>query len=228
MVIVFAVGFAFLGVGSGGLDLASLVQSVFGAGSSGTSVSKALGKVHKHPNDAGAWKALADAYGSKGRTADQVKALERYVKLAPKDVTQLQNLAQIEVTQATNAQQANLAARQDQATLAGSSFFAPRLGGTDPISNAVQTQLSTTERDTFTTFRTAVHRALGTLQKLARVQPSGSSYNDLATAAAQFSENGVAIKAFTKELKYETDPGVKAQIRARIKALRAAGPTFGG
>src|SRR5205823_3278367 len=83
-VIVFAVGFAFLGVGSGGLDLASLVQSVFGAGSSGTSVSKALGKVHKHPNDAGAWKALADAYGSKGRTADQVKALERYVKLAPK------------------------------------------------------------------------------------------------------------------------------------------------
>jgi len=42
MVIVFVVGFVFLGVGSGGLDLQSLVQDVFGKkGSSGTSIAKA-------------------------------------------------------------------------------------------------------------------------------------------------------------------------------------------
>src|SRR5262249_55239354 len=99
MVIVFAVGFAFLGVGSGGLDLASLVQSVFGAGGGGTSISKAQSNANKHANDPAAWKALADAYGSHGRTADQISALEHYVKLRPRDVTQLQNLAQLEVTE---------------------------------------------------------------------------------------------------------------------------------
>jgi hypothetical protein len=228
MVIVFAVGFAFLGVGSGGLDLASLVQSVFGAGGGGTSVSKAQAKVTKAPNDPQAWKALADALGSKGRTADEINALEHYVTLRPKDATQLQNLAQLELTQATSAQQANAVARQGQTSVANSSFFASHLGGNDPITNAVQLQVSTAERTTFTAYRAAAGRALATLKKLTVVQPGASSYDDLATAAAQYSENGIAIKAYKKELQYTTDPGTKAQIRARIKALRAAGPTFGG
>lgn len=229
MVIVFAVGFAFLGVGSGGLDLASLVQSVFGAGGGGTSVSKAQSKVRKHPNDPQAWKALADALGAKGRTAEEINALEHYVTLRPKDVTQLQNLAQLEVTQATNAQLANNAARQNQTAVANTSFFASHLaGGNDPITNALQFQVSSSERTTFTAYRAAVKRALATLNKLTVVQPGASSYDDLATAAAQFSENGTAIKAYTKELRYTTDPGTKEQIRARIKALRASGLTFGG
>ncbi len=229
MVVVFAVGFAFLGVGSGGLDLASLVQSVFGAGGGGTSISKAQGKVKKHPNDPSAWLALADAYGSKGRTSDQITALEHYVKLRPRDVSQLQNLAALEQSDATSAQNANLAARQAQASVANSSFFAPQLAGTsDPITNAEQQSVSTNERNTFTAYRAAVQRALATLAKLAKVQPSASSYDDLATAAAQFGENGIAIRAYTKELEYTSDAGLKAQIRARIKSLRAANPTLGG
>jgi tetratricopeptide (TPR) repeat protein len=228
MVVVFAVGFAFLGVGSGGLDLASLVQSVFGAGSSGTSVSKSLGRVKKHPDDPAAWKSLADAYGSKGRTADQINALEHYVELRPRDVNQLQNLAALEQSVAVNAQNANNAAKNEQASVANSSFFAPQLGGNDPITNAQQLAVSTAERSTFTAYRTSVKRALATLQKLAKVQPSASNYDDLASAATQFSENGIAIRAYKNELKYTTDAGLKAQIRARIKSLRAANPTLGG
>jgi predicted Zn-dependent protease len=228
MVIVFAVGFAFLGVGSGGLDLASLVQDVFGAGGSGTSISKAQSRTRKHPNDPAAWRALADAYGSHGRTADQITALEHYVELEPKDATQLQNLAQLQVTQATNEQQANAAARQDQASVANASFFAPRIGGTDPIMSALQLQVSTAERNTFTAYRDAVKHALATLRKLTAIQPGASSYDDLATAAAQYGENGIAIKAYKQELRYTSDPGTEAQIRARIKALRAANPTLGG
>ena len=229
MVVVFAVGFAFLGVGSGGLDLASLVQSVFGAGSSGTSISKAQSKVHRHPNDPAAWLALADAYGSKGRTPDQIGALEHYVNLRPRDVNQLQNLAALEQTDATNAQNANLAARQAQASVANSSFFAPQLAGAgDPITNAEQLSVSTNERNTFSAYRAAVKRALATLEELAKAQPSASNYDDLATAAAQYSENGIAIRAYINEIKYTTDPGLKAQIRARIASLRAANPTLGG
>lgn len=228
MVIVFAVGFAFLGVGSGGLDIASLVQSVFGAGSGGTSVSKAQKNAAKHPNDPQAWKTLADALQAKGRTDEEITALEHYVKLAPKDVTQLQNLALIEQTQASNAQQADLAARQAQASVANSSFFAPRLGGNDPITNALQTQVSTAEQTTFTAFRDAVRRALVTLKRLATLQNDATSYEQLASAAEQYGERATALKAFQKELTLEHDPQLKAQVRARIKALRAAGPIVGG
>jgi hypothetical protein len=228
MVIVFAVGFAFLGVGSGGLDLASLVQSVFGHGGGGTSVSKAQRNAAKHPNEPQAWKNLADALQAHGRTAEEISALEHYIRLVPKDVTQLQNLAQIEVTEATSAQQANLAARQDQASVANATFFAPRLGGNDPITNALETQVSNAERDTFSSYRAAVQRALGTLKRLAKVENDAASYEQLATAAEQYNEIALALKAFRTELRLEHDPQLKAQIRARIKALRSAGPIVGG
>src|SRR5439155_507056 len=43
MVVVFGAGFAFLGVGCGGLDLGSLIQDAFGTkGSSGTSITQAV------------------------------------------------------------------------------------------------------------------------------------------------------------------------------------------
>jgi tetratricopeptide (TPR) repeat protein len=228
MVVVFAVGFAFLGVGSGGLDLASLVQSVFGSGGSGTSVSKARGRVHKHPSDPAAWLALATAYGSKGRTEDQVSALEQYVKLKPRDANQLQNLAALEQSVAVSKQNANTTARQEQASVANTSFFATRLGGNDPITSAQQLAVSIAERSTFTAYRAAANRAIATLQKLAAVQPSQFTYDDLASAATQFSDYGIAIRAYKQELKYTTDAGTKAQIRARIKALSAANPTVGG
>src|SRR5438045_8935064 len=53
MVIVFGAGFAFLGVGSGGLDLGSLIRDTFGTkGGGGTSISKAEKEVAKHPHEA--------------------------------------------------------------------------------------------------------------------------------------------------------------------------------
>src|SRR5690242_17283795 len=57
MVVVFGVGFAFLGVGSGGLDLGSLIQDAFGTkGGGGTSISKAQKEVAKHPRQAQGYK----------------------------------------------------------------------------------------------------------------------------------------------------------------------------
>src|SRR5438128_12027611 len=81
MVLVFGVGFVFLGVGSGGLDLGQLVRDVFGSkGPTGTSISKARDEVAKHPREAQAYKKLADAYARKGRTDDAMTTLEQYVK----------------------------------------------------------------------------------------------------------------------------------------------------
>jgi len=228
MVIVFAVGFAFLGVGSGGLDLASLVQSVFGKGSSGTSVSKARKNVAKHPNDPHAYKLLADALQTKGRTAEEISALEHYMKLAPKDTTQLQRLAQVEVQQASGAQQAEAVSRNAQSSVALTAFFTPQLGGTDPLTNALQSQVSKQAQDATSAYGADVQRAIGTLEKLAALQKDVPSYTQLATVAEQFGENTAAIAGYTHLLKLETDPATKAQIRSRIKALRKAPSTTGG
>src|SRR5919206_4957832 len=87
MVIVFGAGFAFLGVGSGGLDLGQMIRDTFGSkgGGGGTSISKALKEVQKHPREAAAYKKLADAYHAKGKTDEEISTLQQYTRLAPKD-----------------------------------------------------------------------------------------------------------------------------------------------
>src|SRR5205807_10539280 len=68
LILIFGGGFVFLGVGSGGLDLGSLIRDAFGRGSSSTpSVSKAQSEVVKHPLDPTARKDLATALENKGR-----------------------------------------------------------------------------------------------------------------------------------------------------------------
>ncbi len=220
MVIVFGVGFAFLGVGSGGLDLQSLVQDVFGSkGGGGTSVSKAQKEVAKHPKDPQAYKKLFDALKSKGRTEEAIVALEKYLTLAPHDVTQLQNLALIENTETNNALQANQIASFNQQSARASGIFGSAIPGVDPVENAVSAQVTKDERSTFESYRKNANRLLGTLKKLAKIQKDAFSYTRLAQAAAQFGYPAQAIAAYKQALKLESDPKLKAQIRAQLKAL---------
>ena len=170
MVIVFGVGFAFLGVGSGGLDLQSLVQDVFGSkGGGGTSIAKAQKNVAKHPNDPHAYKKLADAYQSKGRTDDAIVALEHYVRLKPRDLTQLQSLAQLEDQAATNALQANQVARFNQQNAQAGGIFGSAIPGADPVENAVSASVTKQERSTFEAYRKNANRLLGTLKAVAKL-----------------------------------------------------------
>ena len=235
MVIVFVVGFAFLGVGSGGLDLQSLVQDVFGAkGGGGTSISKALDEVHKHPRDAAAYKQLAQAYQSKGRIDDAVNALTRYIALRPKDATELQQLAQLEKTQADNAlSEYQLAYYEQQTSSAGSAFGPPpssKLGQAlaDPISPVVSARDARRVQQSQATYQTASTRALTTYKKLAKLQANETAYFQLAQAAEHFGDVKVAIAAYRKVAKLSTDPTTKAQVRAKIKSLRASQPKGGG
>jgi predicted TPR repeat methyltransferase len=235
MVVVFVVGFAFLGVGSGGLDLQSLVQDVFGAkGGGGTSISKALDNVHKHPRAAAAYKKLADAYQSKGRTDDAINALTQYVALRPKDTTQLQQLAQLEKTQADNALTSYQLAYYEQQTSSAGSAFGPspssKLGQalSDPITSAVSTRDSTRVQQAQIKYQTTSTKALATYRKLAKLQASQSSYFQLAQAAEHFGDTKAAIAAYRKVLKLSSDPTTKAQVRAKIRSLRASSPQSGG
>ena len=102
LIIVFAGGFIFLGVGSGGLDLGQLMRDAFGrGGSSGPSISSAQKKVAERPFNAPARKELAQAYENKGRTDEAISAWLEYGKLRPKDVVALRHLGDLELGRAS-------------------------------------------------------------------------------------------------------------------------------
>ena len=236
MVIVFGAGFAFLGVGSGGLDLGQLVRDAFGAkGSSGTSISKALKDVNKHPREARGYKVLADAYERKGQTTNAVSALQQYVALAPKDATQLARLARLQAGQARTAlQDAQLAFAEQQYALAGQTFSPPQTSGfgqalgQDPITSAISTKVSAKTQAATSRYQTESAAALATFQKLTKVRGDQSSYFELARFAEEFQNAPVAVQAYKKLLPLVSDAATKRSIRSRIAALKAASPKAGG
>jgi Flp pilus assembly protein TadD len=230
LILVFGGGFVFLGVGSGGLDLGSLIRDAFGRGGSSTpSVSKAQQEVAKHPLDASARKDLATALEQKGRVDEAIAAWTQYTKLRPKDVSALQRLAQLELGQAntflSQAQQASLA-QQDAGV---NSPFTPSSGklgqalGQDPISSALSTRASTQLQEASTKYQTASTQAISTFKKIVKLQPNDQqSVFALAQAADSLQQTPVAISAYKRLLKLKLDPSTAAQIRARIKTLQAS------
>ncbi|TMK72538.1 MAG: hypothetical protein E6G50_03740 [Actinobacteria bacterium] len=237
MVIVFGAGFAFLGVGSGGLDLGQMIRDTFGSkGSSGVpSVSAALKRTHEHPRDPAAWKSYADALEKKGRTNEAIGALENYTRLKPKDVPQLNRLGRLEYSQADASAAVAQAAYAQQQSVYASSTFGPsqssKLGqalGQDPITQALSTKVSTSAQDATTKYSTASRKAVVTFQQVAKVAPGADSYFNLAQAAEHFQNNKVALGAYRSLLKYESDAGTKARIRAKIAQLEAALKKAGG
>ncbi len=229
MVVVFVVGFAFLGVGSGGLDLQSLVQDVFGSkgGSSGPSVSKALDEVRKHPRQPSAYKQLADAYERKASHDQAVTALEQYVALAPKDVTQLRRLGGRELNAATTAQQAYQAAYvRRQSDNPGSAVGATQQ---DPISQAVAARDSQAVQQTLTAYQTAAAQAVRTFKRLARVQKTEPNLVLLANVAVQLGDVKTAVGALKQALAIKgVDPATRRQIKSRLAQLQPSVRKSGG
>lgn len=229
LILVFAGGFVFLGVGSGGLDLGSLIRDAFGrSSSSGTSVSKAQKEVRQHPLDPAARKDLASALEKKGRVDEAITAWTQYTKLRPKDVGALRHLAQLELGQAdTFLQQAQLASLAQQDAGAGSAFtssgkFQQALGQ-DPISSALSTKASTQLQEASSKYQVAASQAVATYQRIVKLAPDDQqAVFALAQAADTLRQTPVAISAYKRLLKFKLDPTTAAQIRARIKTLQGS------
>jgi tetratricopeptide (TPR) repeat protein len=231
LILVFAGGFVFLGVGSGGLDLGSLIRDAFGRGSSSTpSVSKAQDEVRKHPLDPAARKDLATALEQKGRIDEAITAWIRYTRLRPKDLAALRRLAQLELGQAeTFLQQAQEASLAQQDAGAGSAF-SPTNGkfgqalGQDPISSALSTKASAQLQEASGKYQTAATQTIATYKKMVKLRPDDQqTVFSLAQAAETLRQTPVAISAYKRLLKFKLDPTTAAQIRARIKTLQASG-----
>jgi hypothetical protein len=90
LAVLFALTFAFLGVGSGsGGGLDQLFQGLNPFSGGGTSVSKAQKEVKAHPSNPKGFRDLATAYEAKNDRAGAISALQSYTTLKPKDVSAL-------------------------------------------------------------------------------------------------------------------------------------------
>ena len=230
LIVIFAGGFIFLGVGSGGLDLGQLLRDAFGqSSSSGPSVSEAQKDVQERPFNALARKQLAQALEAKGRTDEAIAAWLEYGKLRPRDVNALRHLGDLELGQANiYFQQAQLASLAQTEAAVGSAFR-PTSGklsealGEDPLAAAQTSKASAELQIASAKYQTAAQRAVATYQQITKLQPKNQeALFALAQAADTLRQTNVAIGAYKRLLKLDLDPTTKAQIRERIKTLQAS------
>jgi tetratricopeptide (TPR) repeat protein len=229
LAVVFAVTFAFLGVGSGtsgGLDQLFSNLNIFKKDSA--SVSAALEQVQKHPNDPDAYKKLAVAYQAKNDTTGAIDAYQQLTTIRKKDAVAWGSLAGLQMAQAQDYQSQYTQAYQSQQLAAPSSAFKPtgKLGtalGTNPIENAASTQASTTTNDLYQKTLLAYQNAVNSYKELAKLRPNDANAQfQLASAAQTAGDSATAVAAYKAYLKFNPDTSTASQIRALIKQLSPA------
>ena len=90
---VFALSFVVFGVGSGSTGITDAMQNLFTRSSGGSSLSSLQKKAKENPKSPAAWRALATKLESDQKLDRATVALERYIKLKPKDEAALQEVA---------------------------------------------------------------------------------------------------------------------------------------
>ena len=232
LILVFGAGFVFLGVGSGGLDLGTLVQDLhLGSGSSKPSLSKAQDAVQKEGSPAN-YRKLAEALAARGRTVEAISAYERVVALAPRDTDgsgtlSLDKLAGLQRTRLSTLGQEYVAAQEEyRDALAEQNFGASStstLGqalSKDPIASVVSSTASTRYSKALTDYQSAAGAVVATYKKRADAFPRNSSYTfDLAGVAAGYNDYKTAIAAYKKFLVLDPDSSDAPAVRARLKQL---------
>jgi tetratricopeptide (TPR) repeat protein len=236
LAVVFALGFVFLGVGSGSTGISDVLQNFFHFGSSGSSsISSLQKKTAKTPNNPTAWRNLATALEQKQRTQEAVSALERYTTLRPKDQGALAELASQYGTLATNysndysAAQQQMAEQESPASAFGppsttpfGRAFASSSALRDPISAAVATLAAARQQAAYSNYQGAQRSAESAYQRLVILNPKdATSQIQLGQAAQAAQDTPTAIKALTAFLKLAPTDPLAPQVRQALKALKA-------
>jgi len=231
LAVLFAVTFAFLGVGSGSSGLSDLFTNLNLFHHGGTSLQSALKATQDHPKDPKGFRDLATAYEAKGDTANAITALQQYTALKPKDGKALTELGGLQLSQAQTyvAEYQNAAAAQSAA--APSQPFLPTgtLGtalGTNPIEQAASNASSGATNLAYQRAVLAYQDAVASYQKFAKLRPNDSNAQfQLAMAAQSAGQNTVAVTALKKYLKLNPASSNAAQVKQLIKQLSPAPAT---
>jgi Flp pilus assembly protein TadD len=226
LAVLFAITFAFLGVGSGnngGLD--QLFQGLNIFSSSGNPVSKAQKEIKDHPNSGKGYRDLATAYEGKGDSVNAISALQQYTLQKPKDASAWSELAGLQLSQAQSFQSAYQAATQARQLAAPSASFLPtgKLGqgiGTNPIEQAAASQVDASVQTLQQQTQLAYTNSVASYQKAATLRPADSNaWFQLAQTAQTSGDTTTAVKAYKRYLKLSPNSTYAAQIRQLIKSL---------
>jgi tetratricopeptide (TPR) repeat protein len=226
LAVLFALTFAFLGVGSGSSGLDQLLNNlnIFG-GSSGPSVSKAQKYIQDHPNAAKGYRDLATAYEGKGETAAAISALQQYTTVKRKDGQAWSELAGLQTTQAQNYLTDYQNAYYAQQLAAPSQSFLPTgtlatAIGSNPIESAQTQTLQTRVNDLQQRVQLAYNSAMSSWQEVTKLQPRNSgAWLQYAQAAQTAGSTAAAVTAYKKFLALDPTSSNAQQIRSIIKQL---------
>jgi tetratricopeptide (TPR) repeat protein len=229
LAVLFAVTFAFLGVGSGtnGLDQLFSNLNIFGGG--GNSVSKAQKHIKEHPNAASGYRELATAYEAKGDTDGAISALQSYTRIKERDAKAWSELAGLQLTQASTLSQAYQDAYTARQLAAPSTPFLPggKLGtalGQSKIEQAAAQQAEASVTDLQQRTQLAYNNAVSSYDQAAQLQPTNANaWILLGQTAQQAGDLKTALKGYKHFLKLNPDSTSAKQIRQLIKSLEAAG-----
>jgi tetratricopeptide (TPR) repeat protein len=222
LAVVFAVGFAGIGIGSGGGGLQQLYTGLFGGGG-GDSVSKAKDEIKKDP--AKGYRALATAYESKSQNTLAAGALQSYLKLNKKDANGWAELGGLEGAEAQRFAAQYQSAQQAAQLADPSAPFQP--GG--PLAQAVgpnaayqgaAQQASARTSLLYQKAITALDAEVTDLKRAVKLRPKNATLQEqLATAAENAGNIPVAIGALKSFLKLSPNSPIRPQIKAQLKQL---------
>jgi tetratricopeptide (TPR) repeat protein len=226
LAVLFAITFAFLGVGSGtngGLDQLFSGLNIFS--SSGNPVSKAQKEIKDHPTAAKGYRDLATAYEGKGDTVNAISALQQYTTYKPKAAAAWSELGGLQLSQAQAYRTAYEAATQARQLAAPSASFLPtgKLAqgiGTNPIEQAAASQVDASVQVLQQQTQLAYTNGVASYQKAATLQPKEpNAWFALAQSAQTSGDVTTAVKAYKHYLKLSPNSTSAAQIRQLIKSL---------
>lgn len=225
LAVLFAITFAFLGVGSGSGDLSDLFRNLNVFRNDGPSISSAQKEIQKKPNDPAGYRKLATAYEAKGDTENAITSLQQYTSLKPKDVKAWTELAGLQATQAQTYLAQYQSAYQIRQLAAPSEPFRPtgKLAealGSNPIEKAAADNAQQSVNDLQERTQLAFNSAVTSWTKVTDLQPQNSTaWLQLAQAAQTAGNAQTAVKAYKKFLALNPDSSSAAQIKQLIKQL---------
>jgi cytochrome c-type biogenesis protein CcmH/NrfG len=228
LALVFALGFVGFGVGAGGIGLGNVFQ---GSGDSGIpSISGAEDRIAENPNDAEAYRDLATAHQAAGNTDEAIAALENFIRIRPRNVDGLRELAALYLAKTSEAQQeaseANLRASY---VVPGAYVDTIVLGGqpleSDIISTIVGERLSEPVNAALAEAQSASQQSVEMYRRIAAVQPNDPNTQlELAQAAQNAGDATTAIAAYERFLKIAPEDPTAPDVRRIVKQLKAAQP----
>jgi Flp pilus assembly protein TadD len=227
LALVFAVGFVAFGIGAGGTGIGDIFRG--NQGGSGVSVGDARKATEENPRDAQAWRDLSTALQTEGETDEAIRALESYVVLRPKDTSALRELGGLYLAQGTAKRQEAQQA-QFRGQLAGAdSQFEPALivGGVDRFGNKIADTLDAKVNEQLDTLlgesSAAFTRAVAAYQRLALASPKDPSVQlELAQAAEQAGDAGVAVTAYERFLELAPQDPNAPIVKQQLKRIRSS------